>query len=521
MSFRSIIVGFLCIPFIAIALSATVANAQVTSGPQQMIYNGHLLDSSGSAITTKHTIRFSFWSATDYVSTDVTSTGALHIASSNYANWNEEQDFTPNSDGYFTVQMGSGTALPDFSTMDPAILSSLHLQVEIKADGAADTSYEFLDIDSNSTTIDRSPLLSVPFSLNADRVDQRSIGTGSGSIPLLLKGGVLSPSHIPGGTQSGTFTIDIDNSESGDIELQFGGDLAKKLSYDQVNTYFKFNDDVHIEGNLTLTGLVDGVDISSLDTTSSNLKVSSGGGLNVNIAAGSYRISGTTTNYAGVSGLSVVDNDTNYVFATSTGVFINTVGFPTNHSVIPFAEVVTLNGGVNSIVERRILSSDDRERDMQKVFHPEFAGASFQADATNNVGQLSISFDDTNDKNFYLWTTTTSTLQDYDVVLPVTLPEDFAYWNTNPLTVTYRSTSADILDNEMDVSVFDTNGSAVSLTGSASNLYNTSWQSGVINYSGAPTWTAGQDFVIKFKMFARNSKQMHLGKVILDYTELP
>jgi len=507
---------------VALMLCAIPVSAQVTSGPQKMTYNGHLLDSDGDPVTTQQTIRFSFWNSTDYSSGDVTGTGAIHTAASGYADWYEEQTFTPDSNGYFSVQMGSGTALPDFSTMSPSVLNSLYLQVEMKVAGSADTTYEFLDVNSSDTTVDRAPVQAVPFSLNADTVDQRHVGTGSGTIPVLQSGGLLGIPHVPGATQSGTFTIDVDDSESGDISLQFGGTLSKKLSYDQTNGYFKFNDDVHIQGDLTVTGLIKGIDITNLATyTGSQLRVSSGGGLNVNVAAGGYRLSSSGTYFEGDSGITLSDDASSYVFLTSTGINVSEIGFPTNHSYIPLAKVTTLNGGVKTVDDRRVMQSDDRERSKHTDYHPEFEHATFQGDATNNVGQLYATHDSTNKRNYYLWTSTITSLQDYDVILRMTLPDDFLRWERNPLTVNYRTTSADVADNKMDIAVFDTNGTPVSLSGSTTDLVNTSWSSTSVSFTGSPTWTPGQDYLVKFTVYAKDSKQMHLGSVSLDYVEMP
>jgi hypothetical protein len=72
----------------------------------------------------------------------------------------------------------------------------------------------------------------------------------------------------------------------------------------------------------------------------------------------------------------------------------------------------------------------------------------------------------------------------------------------------------------LDISVFDTNGSPVTLTGGSTDLANTSWSTTTLNFGGTPTWTAGQDFLVKFKFSAKDNFQMHLGDVKLTYVEL-
>ncbi len=492
----------------------------VTTVPLKFVYNGHLLDSSGNPVTTPHSIRFSFWKSPDYVTTDTTATGAINIGSTNYADWQEVQTITPNADGYFTVVMGSVTAMPSFSTMPQSTLLNLRLQVNVKASAAADTAYELLDPNASDTAIDRSQLQSVPFAKNADLLDQRDTGTGSGSIPVLQNGGLLGRAQIPLGLNGDSFTIDSDDTATTSIGLTFGTTLNKTLSYDISADRFNFNDSVHIQGDLTVTGLINGVDVTSLTSAQdSHLRASSGGGLTVNIAGGNFRINGDTTNYSGLAGLSVPNNATSYVFFTSTGAQVSLQSFPENISFIPVAQVTTVAGTVTSVLDRRVLQSDDRQSTILRVLHPGYEGASVQGDGSDNVGQLGIDLDNISLKNYYFWTSSKATLNDYDVIVRLTLPLAFNHWRDS-LHFHYRSTSANAADNKLDIQVYDTNGNPVTLSGSTTNLVSTSWASTHVEFLGSPTWTPGQDILVRMRMSARNGYQMHLGDLQLDYVEL-
>jgi|GEM_PF-554635 len=488
-----------------------------TSAPQNHVYNGRLLDASGNPVTTAHTIRFSYWNSADLIAGDVTATGAINVGSVRYANWTETQTVTPDSKGYFSVSMGSVTALPNVENMSLSTLLSLYLQVEVKASAAANTAYEVLDPNNADTTVDRSSVLSVPFALNADKLDRRDIGTGSGSIPLLQSGGVLPTSATPAGTNSNFFTIDADSTAATSITLKFGETLAKTLTYDIVNSRFTFNSSVRVEGNLTVTGLINGVDVSTLATSSDRyLRVSSGAGLSIVVSAGSYRINGTMVNFAGTGSMNIRNAATNYIFLTSTGVNLSVVGYPATKSFLPLAEVLTSGGTIQSVTDRRILSSDNREEAVQDVLHPEFKNASLVGDETSNVGQLMIANDSVSLRNYYSWTSTRTTLQDYDIVVKYRLPAQFIRW-TNGIYVTYRSTTALSADNALEVQVYDTAGAAVTLTGTPTNLASTAWTTAQFQFQGTPTWTAGQDITIKFKVSAKNNEQIHLGALQIDY----
>ncbi len=505
---------------ILLVITGIVHAAQTT--PNKHIYNGRLLDSGGNAITTSTSIRFSYWKSADYVTTDTTATGAINTGAANYASWNEVHTVTPNSSGYFSVTLGSGTTLPSFASLPTQTLLSLYLQVEAKAAASADTAYELLDPDSTDTTIDRSGVLSVPFAQNADMIDQREVGTASGSIALLGSGGLLPVAHIPSGTNRGGFSIDADGTETSQISLTFGSALGKKLTYDLVNTVFRFNDDLEVQGNLTVTGLINGIDVASFQTSTGALKAFSGGGLNLHVSRGSYRLAGTITNYGGGT-ITLTASTTNYVFFGSGGLTKNLTGFPSDESYIPVASVLTSGGGITIVTDLRALSSDDREHDTTLTFTPAFEKAAYQGDATDNVGQLSVQHDSISTKNYYNWSSTRTSLQDFDVLLRIPVTQDFVRFqtgNTNALTLLYRSTSASATDNKLDIQVYDTNGSPVTLSGSVTGLVNTSWTTAQVEFTGSPTWTPGQDMLIRIKTYAKDSFQMHIGTLKLNVTEL-
>ncbi|MDD4287315.1 MAG: hypothetical protein PHO20_01490 [Candidatus Peribacteraceae bacterium] len=507
-----------------VALAAVGSPVLAASGPQTFVYNGHLLDASGNAIQTAHTVRFSLWTSADYVTGDVTATGAILTSAVTYAGWKEAFTVTPDARGYFSVQLGSDVTLPDFSAFSAADLASLHLQVEVKAESDAATAYEVLDQDGSNEAVDRAPLLAVPFALNADLLDQRHAGTGSGSIPVLSSGGLLDLSQAPGGTELNTFTIDADNSvSSGNISLEFGDALGKTLIYDVTNGRFDFNDDLQVQGNLTVTGLINGIDITQIasSTDNSHLKVSSGAALTVTVARGDYRLGGKVTQYAGANDVAVTDDATNYIFFSSGGLTVRTDAFPTQSAVIPLASVITSGGAVQTITDRRVFNSNDTQRTIVKVYEPLYEGAAYEGDGTNNVGQLKVSHSGSVLRNYYDWSSTRSTLQDYDALLRVPVSSDFTRWGSVPLTLIYRTTSADANVTALAISVYDTTGAAVTLTGSgASGLASADWVTATWGFAGSPTWTPGGEMLIKLSFAAKDSASVQVGPLSVRFAEI-
>lgn len=502
---------------VAMPLIATPRAEAANSVPRRMVFNSRLLNANGVPVTSAHRVRFSFWIGSDAVPQDLTGSGTINLAAPNFVGWKEEQTFTPAGNGSFYVEMGAVNPLPSFASLPPATLSNLYMQVEVKPASSPDTTYEILDPRPLDQTIDRSPVLSVPFALNADRLDQRDVGTGSGSIPLLLSGGLLPVRNIPGGTNRDTFVIDANNTASSDVVLTFGQTLNKTLSYSIANSRFEFNDDVRIQGDLTVTGLINGVDVTTIGQAA--LKTSSGGGLTATIAAGNYRINGTIANFTG-SNVTLANNADNFVFFTGTGLVARPSGFPTNVSFIPVAKVTTQNGGIASVTDRRVTQSDDREHSILDVLHPGYPSSSYDADGSGNVGQLSVDYDASAKTNFYQWTSTKGALNDYDIVLRYTLPQTFVRWQATPITLYYKTSSGDAAQSKAEITMEDTAGNAVSLNGSSANLASTSWTSTGLTFGGSPTWTAGGSFVIRIRMSSKDASTVHIGDLQLRFVEL-
>lgn len=349
------------------------------------------------------------------------------------------------------------------------------------------------------------------------RYVKRQGGTMTGNLTISNGAGLTASGSI---ATEGGVTINKDNAAQ-DAVLTFGNALGTKmLQYSNTNRRFEFNDSVSVTGNLTVSGRINGAEFSSIMP----LRVASGAGLSISVASGSYRLGSILTNYPGSSSVSVTANTTSYVFIGSGGLTVRTAAFPTDESFIPLAVVTTGATGVTAVADRRTLQSDTREHDQTTILTPEFDKAAYQADASDNVGQLTMTQDNITQRNYYLWTSSRPTLQDYDIFVRFTLPQDFVRWksdgSTNPLQLSYRTTSANATDNKLDLSIYDTAGSPVTLSGSTTNLASTSWATTQIELLGTPIWTAGQEFLMKFHLSAKDSYQIHIGSLELRYTLL-
>ena len=419
---------------ISILTTTVTKSSAATTTPTTINYQGRLLDSSNSPLNGNYTFRFSLWKSTDWIASDTDGAGAINTGAANYANWQETHAETTGIFGLFNVSLGDTTSLPNFDAN-----THKFLQVEVKATSQPDTSYEILDPQGTTAdAIDRKTIHDQAYAENADTVDNADVGTSAGDLAVLGAGGVWDISRMPAGTNADIWQIDEnDNAAGGVIQLSFGSALAGSiLSYDPDGVsvgdgWFDFTDDVNVQGDLTTTGTVDGVDLSS----------------------------------------------------------------------IPFANLDT--------------------RTKTAHLNPHFPGATAQAiGGGGHKGKIESFFVDTdgagapNNFNYYEWTTQQAVIQDYDIVLRWSLPDDFVSWQATPIIFRYKTTTANVAENKLDVTIDDTTGTNIAGLTGGSNLVNTSFTTTNIGFGGGGTFTAGSEITIYIKMSATNVS----GAFISDFT---
>lgn len=424
MSLNKLKIIGLALLLIVSGLTQTVLAVQTT--PDTINYQGRLLDNANTTLNGSYTFRFSIWSDADWDAGDVDGAGAIEVTAAGYESWQETHAVTTGPFGLFDIAIGSVTAFPSFN-------KDVHkyIQVEVKPTASPDTDYEVLDPVGDLTDVtDRKPLHNQAYANNADTIDNKEIGTSAGDIAIIDSGDQWNIDLIPGGTNEDTFVIDNDDTAAGDITLKFGDTLAKELTYSQANTWFNFNDDVNIEGDLTLTGTVNGVDVTNID----------------------------------------------YMYIAT--------------------------------------------RNKYWLIEPEYEGGVVELDGTTNRGTLEVEFEDTGgtgQRNHYFWRTRMPSMQDIDLVIRTELPLDFDSWQVAPISLEYKTDTGLIADNRVDVSIQDSTGTSVTLTG-GSALASATWADADMTFGGVPTWTAGTPITIRIKLSARSgSKQAYIGNISLNY----
>ncbi len=154
------------------------------------------------------------------------------------------------------------------------------------------------------------------------------------------------------------------------------------------------------------------------------------------------------------------------------------------------------------------------------VYSPEFPGAAISAWGSGTInGSMTSDVDTAAPYNtYYEWTSSIGSLQDYSVAFRVTLPSDFAGWDTTGITYFIRTSNITNTNNKIDLTINNAAGTAV-YTGSGlvSTTANTWRQIDVASGSLANWVTAGQTAIIRIKMSALSNNTVRMGDIELKY----
>lgn len=222
-------------------------------------YQGRIKDDQGAYAVGDYTFRFSMWQNPNAEVGDI-SNGEININAVHYLGWQEQKPLIleTGDEGLFLFFLGSANPLPtDLFTGN----NHVYLHVDVKTTGQPDSTYEQIDasLDTNKTRRSFSP---VPYAKNSDKLDSRHAGFDPGNVPYVKEDtGMLPENIIPGGTNLNTFILDKDGDAAANdtLALQFGGALAKTLSWNGMLDQFEFNDTVSITGDLIVSGTINNV----------------------------------------------------------------------------------------------------------------------------------------------------------------------------------------------------------------------------------------------------------------------
>jgi len=147
---------------------------------------------------------------------------------------------------------------------------------------------------------------------------------------------------------------------------------------------------------------------------------------------------------------------------------------------------------------------------------PEYGGGTLRGDGSNNSGTMLADYDATARRVYYNWVSSTSTpLQDYDIVISTTIPSDYASGLTGWNIWTWAD-STSTSNNDINVQVLDASGTschnASLLPGSA-----TTWVEAGFSLSGC-SFAANDTITIIIKVSSLNNNDVRVGPIRFQYT---
>jgi hypothetical protein len=168
----------------------------------------------------------------------------------------------------------------------------------------------------------------------------------------------------------------------------------------------------------------------------------------------------------------------------------------------------------------------------RQTLSPEYPGATLTGDGGSNSGTMTTDFcengassdiPNTNTgvcntsgdiHNYYSWTTSQGSAQDYDIWVRWRIPDNFAAWSSNPIQVYAKRT--DSTNNAVTVYVYDTAGAIENSGGT--QVAGTNWTLTAVESSFAGTYTAGSYMTIRIVMTAdTGGDSVQVGEINLNY----
>jgi hypothetical protein len=157
------------------------------------------------------------------------------------------------------------------------------------------------------------------------------------------------------------------------------------------------------------------------------------------------------------------------------------------------------------------------------VLNAEYAGATFITDGSvttngsmtsDNVGSGSAW------RNYYEWTSTQASLQDYTIAVAVTLPADFDSWDTTGFSMDYMTGTASTADNTVTVNISNATNTPGTPMCTVAATASTSWSTKTCTGSSLANWNStDKTAVIRIKVAAKNtaSAKARAGAITLSY----
>ena len=205
---------------------------------------------------------------------------------------------------------------------------------------------------------------------------------------------------------------------------------------------------------------------------------------------------GTPTLGNGTTGALYVSDTAEFAGIIQVGDATNNATFNASHQLV--------YSGTSRIPKRIRLSA-------------EYAGAVLNpGSGSNNNGTMTSGADTSSARmNYYNWTTSQATAQNYDIVTQVSIPSGFSAWaSTTPLTASVWAD--DTTANNIQIKITDSANSSTSFTDITPGSTST-WTTKTPSSLFGGTFTAQDYLTITIRVTAPTGKNVRIGNIYLDY----
>jgi len=446
---------------------------------------------------------------------------------------------------------GSGSATPDFLALDVKSTSG-------DPDGGAD-GYMYYNASEGKFRC-----------YQEGWTDCIGTGLGTESGPFMVTAEVIHPSNstldlVIGGTatESATFQVFAETGEasmSGKLTFS-GGNRIETSEMQDLMLGGETTGAVLIQPSGDTTNffklISDGTDLSLTTTDGANLTVGAAGNVIIDSQGGGVSICNSSScdtieigNNSDADTITIGDSNDGLTIASSTfnlsaGAVSGVTTFASSGDWTWAADTptITINtdetfeisdaGGAFKFSVATGPEYTGDARPTRKVgLAPEFAGAVIVGDGSNNTGTMTSDFceqgasaeiPDVNTgvcntsgdmHNYYQWTTSEASAQDYQVYVRWRVPDNFSGWiGTDPMKVWGKRTDA--TNNEVRIFVYDTDGTLENSGGT--QVAGTNWTQTSIESSFAGTYTAGAYMTIRIVVTADTNDSVQVGEITMDY----
>ncbi len=147
---------------------------------------------------------------------------------------------------------------------------------------------------------------------------------------------------------------------------------------------------------------------------------------------------------------------------------------------------------------------------------PEYPGGVISADGSNNNGTLTSDYDGTNVHNYYSWSNSTGSLNDYDIIVRTAIPSEYAS-GFGTFKIWAYGNSTNTANNNIQVTVRDAAGTACASSVSVLPGTATTWVEQTVTLSGC-TFAANDLIVVSVKMSSLSNNAVRIGEISYQYT---